>query len=141
MNQRIQSSGIHSGRRVRLVVLLFGWMLATGTILDVVQVFAWSRMWVDNVQTQSVGEAFARTFSEEGMCPLCHSVQAVKRDQAERFPYAVNLLERNPVLPVEGFSIALVLPDVFERWPKVLDEEGLVMAMRPPAPPPRIQVS
>ena len=116
-------------------------MLATGTILDVVQVFAWSRMWVDNVQSQSAGEAFARTFSEEGMCPLCHSVQAIKRDQAEKFPFPVHLLERNPVLPVNVFSITLFAPEVFERWPQVADQNGNFLSVRPPDPPPRVQVS
>lgn len=116
-------------------------MLATGTILDVIQVVAWSKMWVDNVQTQSVANAFTRTFSEEGMCNLCHSVQAMKRDQTEKFPFSVNLLERNPVLPVNGFSIKLTVPVVFTGWPEVMDEKGVVMSIGPPAPPPRIQVS
>lgn len=123
------------------MVLLFGWMLATGTILDVVQVFAWSRMWVDNVQSQSVGDAFARTFSEEGMCPLCHSVQAIKRDQTKKLPFSVHLLERNPVLPVNVFSITLFAPGIFESWPEIPDPKGMPLAMSPPDPPPRVQVS
>ncbi len=130
-----------SGRRVRLVVLLFGWMLATGTILDVIQVFAWSRMWVDNVQTQSVGDAFARTFSEEGICPLCESVQAIKRDQAEKYPFAVKLFERSPVILPQGIHFVLIVPDVPELWPETMDDTGFAFGNCPPAPPPRIQMS
>ncbi len=65
----------------------------------------------------------------------------MKRDQTEKFPFSVNLLERNPVLPVNGFSIKLTVPVVFTGWPEVMDEKGVVMSIGPPAPPPRIQVS
>lgn len=116
-------------------------MLATGTILDVIQVFAWSRMWVDNVQTQSVGDAFSRTFSEEGMCPLCESVQAIKRDQAERYPFAIKLFERCPLLLPQGIQLALIVSADPDFWPEAADSNGFAFRNCPPVPPPRVQMS
>lgn len=67
--------------RLALSLTLAAWLLATGAQWDLVQTFAWARMFTDNVRTLPVGEGFARTFSPEGRCDICNAVSTAKEQQ------------------------------------------------------------
>jgi hypothetical protein len=124
--------------RARLLLLLAGWLLATGAHWDVVQVIAWTRMLADNSRLLSWPAAFERTFSPEGMCGLCEVVQAAKHHREGDGPAAVvNLTEKPPLI------LATAAAPLFVPWnggrqmreaelapPRVRDE--------PPVPPPRV---
>lgn len=125
-------------RRRRWLVLLFAWAFATGAPWDLVQVFAWGRMWVGHAQTQSVSEAIAATFSPEGLCGMCEAVQSARTagdDNAVPLPLlsgAIPLVLTPPAVlrvrpPAAG---ARVLSPVEER------AAGCGRAA-PPVPPPR----
>lgn len=123
--------------RFRIMLLLIGWTLATGAHWDVIQVAAWGHMWMRNAQVQPLGLALATTFSPEGMCGVCHTVQAAKLDQ-----------DKNPVLDSRAAGKAtLLLPllrSVVIEHPlpggNVSRSDGPRPPTRraaPPVPPPR----
>jgi hypothetical protein len=68
-------------QRFSLGVTLLAWFIASGSQWDVVQVFAWARMFVANTETLSLGDAVVRTFSPEARCGLCNAVSAAKQQR------------------------------------------------------------
>lgn len=70
-------------RRLSLILTLAAWLLATGSQWDLVQTFAWGRMFVLNARTRPLLEAARFTFSPEGRCAICNTVSHAKRQQQE----------------------------------------------------------
>jgi hypothetical protein len=74
-------------KRVASLFLLMGWLFASGAMLDVTQVVAWSRMFSANMKTDTVIEAVENTFHTGKMCSLCKAVakarEATKREAAQ----------------------------------------------------------
>lgn len=68
-------------RQISLVITLFAWLLATGGHWDLVQTFAWGRMFVTNVQTMPVLAAVQKTFSADAKCAICKIVKHAKEQQ------------------------------------------------------------
>src|SRR5471032_1474735 len=73
-------------RQLSLLLTLAAWLLATGSQWDLVQTFAWGRMFVENTRTLPLLEAAQRTFSPEGRCPICAAVSAAKQQQENSAP-------------------------------------------------------
>lgn len=120
-----------------MILLLCGWCLGTGVQWDAVQVAAWVRMWLQNVQTESPSDALARTFSTEGMCRVCHAVQAVKQAQRDDERVLVSAIEKAPLLPAGLSRTILTIPGTrFVRVPRGMLEPAAVFR-EPPLPPPR----
>lgn len=125
-------------RRRRWLVLLFAWAFATGAPWDLVQVFAWGRMWMGHAQTQSVSAAIAATFSPEGLCGMCEAVQSARTAGDDNAA----------PLPLLSGAIPLVLspPAVLRVQPPAAEVRALRPAEEleagcgraaPPVPPPR----
>jgi len=80
----------HPGRRstlhrLRLGVALMAWFLAAGSHWELVQGFAWTKMFVGYLQDDySVGEALEMTFDPDNACSLCELVEQVRDDAPER---------------------------------------------------------
>ena len=68
-------------RRLSLLLTLTAWLFATGAQWDLVQTFAWARMFTINVRALPMDAALARTFSPEGRCEICNAVSAAKEQQ------------------------------------------------------------
>lgn len=124
-------------RSWRLILLLCGWCLGTGVQWDALQAAAWVRMWLVNVQTESLPDAFATTFSTEGMCRVCHTVQAVKQAQRDDERPITAAGEKAPLLPARLSRTTFSLPT---RESSLV--HGAVIApaavfREPPVPPPR----
>ncbi len=62
--------------------MLAAWLLATGSQWDLVQVFAWGRMFATYSQSLPLSRAVEQTFTPETMCSLCRAVAAAKQQQA-----------------------------------------------------------
>jgi len=73
-------------RPVSVVCLLLAWLCATGGLLDVAQVVAWTRMFATYVRTMPVGEAVSRTFDPEEPCALCLAVQKARDASRKQTP-------------------------------------------------------
>lgn len=104
---------------------------------DAIQAAAWVRMWLENVQTESPADALATTFSSEGMCRVCHAVQAVKQARRDDERAVVSATEKAPLLPAILFRTILTIP---ERHTTGVDRGAIELAAifrEPLLPPPR----
>lgn len=68
-------------RKLSLLLTLTSWLFATGSQWDVVQTFAWARMFAENCRTLPPRVALDRTFSPEGRCELCGLVSTAKQER------------------------------------------------------------
>ncbi len=123
--------------RWRLILLLAGWLVATGAHWDLIQVAAWGRMWVQNLRSESPVAALATTFSPEGMCRVCQAVQAAKLRQQNDPSVVGPVREKAPLLPLDTRQITLVAPvgGSFFRLTAVIEPPA--QFTEPPVPPPR----
>lgn len=122
--------------RLSLVLTLVAWLLATGSHWDVVQTFAWGRMFADYSRTMTVAQALTKTFAPQAMCSLCHVVATAKQ-QAD-----------NPAVPAKdlGKIVLVCAPRAFaftSPAPSCLGQVSAPLApssvarSAPPLPPPR----
>jgi hypothetical protein len=66
-------------RRLQLSLVLFAWLLATGSQWHVVQTFAWGRMVTAYAKTMPLREAIRLTFTPDNMCGVCELVSAAQQ--------------------------------------------------------------
>jgi hypothetical protein len=125
-------------RKLPLVLTLAAWLFATGSQWDLVQAFAWARMLATNVETMSVTDALAQTFSPEGRCTLCEAVSAAKEQQDENGQAAVGRLPGKTVLVyLPAAPVVIAKPDSVSFLPGEFTNHGVER----PAPlltPPRV---
>jgi hypothetical protein len=125
-------------RKLSLVLTLTAWLLATGSHWDLVQTFAYARMFADNVRTLSVEAAVTRTFSPEGRCEICTAVDSAKQSpdhanapaSAEKFAGKIPLTHESEAFFL--FDLSLVSA-WFDSAPRLTSAERAA----PPLPPPR----
>lgn len=123
-------------RRIAMISLLTAWLLATGSQWDVVQVFAWGKMFAGYVQTLSVRQALAETFDADKPCSLCCAVREAKRQENKQVPPEIRLREKLTLVfqPTTDFLASV---SIETSWP----EAGSLQAGRgraePTVPPPR----
>ena len=126
--------------RRRVLWLLLGWCLATGAPWDLVQVFAWGRMWTGHLQTRSPVAALAATFDPQEICGICEVVQTARSAAEGRETPLPAAAEKSPLLPVPEKDSPLVEPaarTVESLRPGHLESRGRTRN-RPPLPPPRL---
>lgn len=122
--------------RSQLIVLLTGWLLATGVHWDAIQVLGWGRMIVNNAETLPLLAAVRQTFDPQEMCGICHAVQDAKRDQREAASPATQIEGKAPLIIQRVSVVILAAPDG-QAW--VVGGPWIPAAGRdaPPVPPPR----
>jgi hypothetical protein len=124
--------------KLALLVTLTAWLFATGSQWDVVQTFAWARMFAENARTLSFGAALERTFSPEGRCELCGAVSTAKRQQSDADGGAPGgKADGKLVLVFQPVAAVILTPPGLAPWSP--DEPPCVSTERaaPPLPPPR----
>ncbi len=123
-------------RRLSITCLVLAWFCANGALLDVVQVFAWGRMFAGYVETMPVEQALARTFDPGKPCAICLAVCRARTATRHPRPAAAEDSSVNLVLfcvpseafvpPLESSGKAWLAPVAgVTRWDPV------------PVPPPR----
>ena len=124
--------------RARLphLTLLIAWLLATGVQWDALQAFAWSRMFSENWRMMPLREAVEFTFSERGMCPMCHAVQDAKQAARESNTPAGDFGAKAPVFVPRIESVVVAAPG-WEPWRAPDQNVASLERAQPPAPPPR----
>lgn len=126
--------------------LIIAWICCQGMVWDVVQVFAWGKMFAGHVQTMSMQEAVESTFDPDRPCSLClivqeargsggdhHLLQSSPRKAVETFPLTFFILPG-----LNGHSAAKVDPGGW-AWPG--HEHAACLAGEVAVPPPRWLVS
>jgi hypothetical protein len=123
-------------RRLSVGSVLLAWLLATGVQWDVVQAFAWVKMFAANTRTLPLGQAIERTFSPAGRCHLCRAVSTAKKQHATSTAPREKSEGKILLLPPPASGLVITLPR-FETWPPT--DVGFASADRaaPPLPPPR----
>jgi hypothetical protein len=123
-------------QRLQLSALLLAWLMATGSQWDVVQVFAWGRMFASYSRIMPLESALRLTFKPDNMCSVCKLVKAAKQQQ-EQSP-AAPLKARGKILlvfaPVPTVVIAAIST---EQWSVGMKTMRSAERSAPPIPPPR----
>ena len=123
-------------RRCSLFLLCVAWICANGTALDLVQVFAWTRMFAGYACVLPVGAALRTTFDPSKPCELCRAV-AKAQDSAQR---------QAPVVPVRSGAkqvlactrpTPFIFPSQRETWAGPRPERASSRVEPVPVRPPR----
>jgi hypothetical protein len=116
------------------------WLCANGALLDVVQVFAWGRMFAGYARVLSLGEAVSRTFDPGKPCELCLAVRkaraAAKGRRRDPMETTKSSGLQKMLLAREGTEPVRIAPPaaVWEMCDRI-GRPGPVRAV--PVPPPR----
>lgn len=124
-------------RRVSLIITLTAWLLATGSHWDLVQTFAWGRMFVEYLQTDTISEALASTFDADKPCPLCKAVAKAKSKQEGSGEAASSGIKKIVLIchqlgeqPIFGWTVP--------SWTWSNLQPPVIESAAPPTPPPRV---
>ena len=123
-------------QRLQLSALLLAWLMATGSQWDLVQVFAWSRMFVNNSQTMPLASALRRTFQPDNMCAVCKLVKAAKQQQ-EQSPVAPSKALGKILLVFAPVPTVIIASVPSGQWPVGIKIMRSAERNAPPIPPPR----
>jgi hypothetical protein len=123
-------------RRFSAIALLFAWLCASGAMLDLVQVTAWTRMFAGYAGTESFAAAARETFDPCKPCNLCRAVSHARDASRQHGPAVpssggerlILIFERSPVF-VASFAE--------QAWPDARPARALRLSGEVPVPPPR----
>ena len=123
-------------QRFQLCALLIAWFMATGGQWDLVQTFAWGRMFVNYSRIMPLASALRLTFQPDNLCNVCKLVKAAKQQQEQSSAAPSKALGKILLVfaPVPTVVVASVPT---EPWPVETIKMGSVERGAPPIPPPR----
>jgi hypothetical protein len=101
------SQRLRNAARTRGLLLLLGWFFATGTQWDVLQITAWAGMWTRHLQTETVFQATAATFSGDEVCRICDLVQSGRDADSAA---VTGVQEKSPLLLPDSPRVILSAP-------------------------------
>jgi hypothetical protein len=119
-----------------IIALLAGWLCASGAMLDVVQVFAWARMFTGYARAMPVAEAAIETMDPNKPCPICLALRHAREESKQEQP-ATELAAAEKLVLVFDAAEPVVLVREQERWPKIRELQPLSWRSAVPVPPPR----
>lgn len=121
--------------KASLVLTLFAWLFATGSHWDLVQTFAWGKMFATYSQTMSYADAARLTFTADNFCGICEIVQEATNSDESNAPAKAGVREIQLAL---GGSHAVIVPRPDkEVWKPDATSLPRPMGSAPPTPPPR----
>ena len=124
--------------RLSIYALFFAWLCASGGLLDLAQVFAWTRMYAGYAQTMSAGEALTETFDPAKPCKMCVALlKARKASDDSSKPSAVSAAAIEKVVLIAHRAEFLVLAPDLEMWPVAGHTLAIARVDPVPTPPPR----
>ena len=125
--------------RLSIGSLLFAWLCASGGLLDIAQVFAWSRMCAGYEQTMPLREALTETFDPGKPCEICMAILKARKasDDRQAPASAEATAVFSKILLITVSAATTVAAPTLEAWPQAPDlyAEGRVESV--PVPPPR----
>jgi hypothetical protein len=126
-------------RNLCALCMLAAWLCANGAALDLVQAFAWARMYAGYSRTATVGVAVKETFDPSNLCPICRAVQR-SHERESRRPETAPQPGRITLLICQGVETALLRP-AEPDWPETI--AGFAPSWHPAVPlqPPRDQIA
>jgi hypothetical protein len=123
-------------RRLPAISLLLAWLCASGAMLDVAQVFAWTRMFAGYAGTESVAAAVRDTFDPGRPCAICRAVSRAREAAGQRAPAVPPSGADRMVLICERSEVFVAGPAKRE-WPDAPISCAVARSGEVPVPPPR----
>ncbi|HXQ80456.1 MAG TPA: hypothetical protein VN775_04035 [Opitutaceae bacterium] len=122
------------------VSLMGAWLCASGAMLDIAQVFAWTRMFAGYAATESLSAAIGETFDPGKPCEICRAVGRAREASDRRAPAVPSSGAAKVVLILER-SAALVGQSAGRTWPVADSAAAQARSADVPVPPPRNAVA
>lgn len=122
-------------RNASLVLTLTAWLLATGSHWDLVQTFAWGKMFATYAQSMSYADAARLTFTADNFCGICEIVQEATDADESNAPAKAGTREIQLALGVAP-DVIVPRPDT-ASWTPDASRLPRVTGSAPPTPPPR----
>lgn len=119
------------------LALLFAWLCANGALLDVVQVFAWAKMFSGYAESMSVSTALRKTFDPSQRCELCLGVAAARESTQDQVPQTVEHTAEKLLLTLHR-PVKVVLTPPAVDWPPAHASAAPTRREDVPVPPPRV---
>jgi hypothetical protein len=127
-------------RTLALTSLFVACLCAIGSVWDVVQVFAWTRMFAGYAAELPVGAALRATFDPAKPCEICRAVARAKATEQRQAPAPVEHAAEKLLLACDAPANLLFLRSRPE-WPPAPAESGPQRPAAVPVPPPRARVA
>ena len=125
-------------QRLSLLLTLAAWLFATGSHWDLVQTFAWGKMFATYAQSMSYADAARLTFNPGNLCSVCEFVQDNQQATAETGQPAPAEAGTSKILLALAATPTVVItaPDA-PVWPRRDLTVPAPPRVAPPVPPPR----
>jgi hypothetical protein len=123
-------------RRLATISLLTAWLCASGAMLDVAQVVAWTRMFAGYARTESVAAAARETFDPGKPCAMCKALGKAREACDRHAPAVPSSGIEKMVLISERAQPFLVLAAP-RGWPRMVCAGLSAWGTEVPVPPPR----
>jgi len=123
-------------QKASLILTLFAWLFATGSHWDLVQTFAWGKMFATYAQTMSYADAAKLTFSPDNFCGICEVVQDATGTDESNAPAQAGTREIQLALGSTA-GVVVTRPDGI-AWPPEALSLPRPTGSAPPTPPPRV---
>lgn len=123
-------------RRLSFIALFAAWLCASGAMLDVVQVFAWTRMFTRYAEAMPIEAAAVETLDLTKPCPLCLAIRRARDESQRQQPVDVAANAGKIVLVVHEIEPVLFAPPR-EPWADALTDTPSSWIAPTPVPPPR----
>ncbi len=123
-------------RRLPAISLFCAWLCASGAMLDVTQVFAWTRMFAGYARTETVVAAVKDTFDPCRPCALCRAVCRAREASSQHAPAV-------PAAGGDRMILVFERPDRFvvvcdgQAWPEFRSASAVARTGEVPVPPPK----
>ncbi|HEY5078373.1 MAG TPA: hypothetical protein VII43_00945 [Opitutaceae bacterium] len=127
-------------RRLPTLSLLCAWLCASGALLDVAQVFAWTRMFVGYARTESIAAAARETFDPAKPCALCCAVGNA-REASRRHGPAVPAAASERVVLILERPASFVAEADGKSWPEARSACAPARVGDVPVPPPKAEAA
>ena len=111
-----------------------------GALWDVVQVFAWTKMFAGYTRELSVSQALRATFDPAKPCDLCRAVAVAKATEQKQAPAQVVRSAEKLLLAFHAPTPILPLKPRVE-WPARAPGEAPNRTEAVPVPPPRVSIA
>ena len=105
-------------------------------MLDIAQVFAWTRMFAGYTTTKSIVAAAKETFDPDKPCAICRALSKAREASSQHGPAVPTAASEKIVLILDG-STCFVPMSSEQNWPNPLQAPAVVRIGDVPVPPPK----
>jgi hypothetical protein len=124
-------------RRFSLLCLFAAWLCASGAVLDVVQVFAWGRMFTAYARTMSLTQATEETMDASKPCAICLAVRRARDSERHEQPVSLPQTAERLLLAYHAADMPVLVRTEAVEWTTTFESRPVFWCEDVPVPPPR----